>query len=161
MKKAKFQPDNKKEYLKKLRIYPAFLYSRLDKWLKAMSAKGWHIVHCSALSFWFEKGEPEEKEYFTYGLSSREGKYSISLRYPLLEKTYGVKKGKSKISSNETKKYEIVEIDLSRIDPNSDVGYRELVGDRNRLYLRCFLRDTITLLIGALLITVLSVIFIK
>ena len=137
----KFPAALSKQYVKKLRIYPAFLYHRLDKWLKQMSADGWHIVDCGILFFWFEKGEPEEKEYFTYGLSTQEGKYSISLRYPFLEKTYGVKKKKSKINSNEGKKHQIVEIDLNRIDVNNDVGYRELIEDRNRLYLRYFIRN--------------------
>ncbi len=73
-----------KEYIKIIRMYPAFLYHRLDKWLKLMSRSGWHIVHCGLFTFWFEKGKPIEKEYFTYGLSTQEGKYSISLRYPML-----------------------------------------------------------------------------
>jgi hypothetical protein len=133
--------DPKKQYLKKIRIYPTFLYNYLDKWLKEMSLSGWHIIDCHMFSFVFEKGEPTQKEYFTYGLSTQEGYYNISLRYPFLEKTYGVKKKKSKINSNTTKSYQIIEIDLNKIDTQNDVGYKELVNDRNRLYKRFFIRN--------------------
>ncbi len=151
--RKKFRREQGKQYVKKFRIYPSFLYCRLDKWLKSMSLKGWHIVHCGLLFFWFEKGEPAEKEYFTYGLVTHEGKYSISLQYPLLEKTYGVKKKKSKINSNETKTYQIVEIDLGRIDVQNDIGYKELISDRNRLYMRHSLRTFgIILAVAAVLI---------
>ena len=144
----KFQMDPSKQYVKKFRIYPPFLYSRLDKWLKLMSAKGWHIVHSGIFSFWFEKGEPTEKEYFTYGLATVEGKYSISLRYPFLEKTYGSKNKKSKINSNQTKKYQILEIDLNKIDIENDVTYKELINDRNRLYMQYFIRNFCVISVG-------------
>jgi len=139
--KNKFEKDSKKQYIKRIRIYPAFLYSRLDKWLKKMSFKGWHIVHCNTFCFWFEKGHPANKEYFTYGLGSQEGKYSISLRYPSLEKTYGAKNKTSLINSNKSKKYHIVEIDVENVDIETDIGYKELIYDRNKLYLRYFIRN--------------------
>lgn len=132
--------DTDKRYIKKIRFYPYFLYSRLDKWLKLMSLNGWHITHCGMFYFLFEKGKSGEKEYFTYGLSSQEGKYSISLRHPFLEQTYGLKE--SKINSNKTKAYNIIEIDTNRIDVKNDVGYKELISDRNRLYLRYFVRNS-------------------
>ena len=138
----RFQVNSHKKYIKKFRIYPYFLYSRLDRWLKSMSANGWHIVHCGLFMFWFEQGEPLRKEYFTYGLSTQEGKYSLSLRYPFLEKTYGVKAKKSRINSNEKRGYRIIEIDLQRID----TAYKELVSDRNRLYRSHFIRNTIIIL---------------
>ena len=146
LKKKEIRLDPKKTYMKKFRIYPPFLYYRLDRWLSKMSENGWHIVHCGWFMFWFEQGEPLKKEYFTYGLSTQEGKYLISLRYPFLEETYGVKKKKSKINSDEKKGYRIVEIDLKRIDTKNDTGYKELVSDRNRLYLFHFIRDTIAIL---------------
>ena len=132
--------DSQKQYLKKRRVYPCFLYSRLDKWLKSMSLKGWQIVHCGLLTFWFEKCEPEEKEYFTYGLATQEGRYSISMRYPFLDKTYGVQKKKSKINGNDAKTYHIVEIDIKKISENKklEIGYKELIHDRNCLYLQHF-----------------------
>ena len=142
-KKNGFYKDPKKQYLKKYRFYPMFLYSCLDKWLKDMSLKGWHIVHCGLLTFVFEKGEPCEKEYFTYGLSTQEGKYSISLRYPFLEETYGLKSKKSKINFNKAKAYKIVEIDLDKINIKDDIGYNELKNDRNHLYLEYFIRNTV------------------
>ena len=145
--------DPKKQYLKRIRIYPTFLYNRLDKWLKEMSLKGWHIVDCHMFSFVFEKGEPTQKEYFTYGLSTQEGEYNISLRYPFLEKIYGVKKKKSKINSNTSKSYQIVEIDLNRIDTQNDAGYKEMVSDRNRLYKKFFLRN-LSVMLAALVVLI-------
>lgn len=159
--KNKYVPPTKKwmssgkEYIRKIRIYPAFLYHHLDKWLKLMSLSGWHIVHCGLFTFWFEKGEPCEKEYFTYGLSTQEGKYSISLRYPMLEKTYGVKKDKSKINANDTKSYQILEIDRQRIDVANNVGYRELILDRNRLYLQYFARN-LGVILGVATLTIIA-----
>lgn len=154
-----FHMDSHKTYKKVFRIYPTFLYGYLDNWLKKMSLKGWHIVHCGIFLFWFEKGEPKEKEYFTYGLSTQEGKYSISLRYPLLEKTYGVKRKKSKINSNSMKKYQIVEIDLNKINTQNNYSYKELICDRNRLYLRYFIRNFSAVVITILFLIVLSFIF--
>lgn len=139
--KKKFNEYSNNEYAKKIRFYPTFLYFLLDKWLKKMSAQGWHIVHCGIFTFWFEKGKPSEKEYFTYGLSTQEGKYSVSLRYPYLKKTYGVDKKKSVINANENKAHQIVEIDIQRIDVEKDIGYKELIRDRNRLYMAYFLRN--------------------
>ena len=140
-----FQRNPNKQYIKKFRFYPSFLYAHLDRWLKEMSRKGWHIVHSGLFYFWFEKGAPAEKAYFTYGLSTQEGKYSLTLRSPLLEKTYGVSKKASKINANTTKKYQIVEIDTETIDIESDIGYRELLHDRNRLYGMYCIRNLCTL----------------
>ena len=156
MKKFCKQPD--KRYTRKFRIYPAFLYGRLDKWLKRMSLKGLHVVDCGFFTFLFQEGAPEEKEYFTYGLTSQEGEYNLSLRHPFLEKIYGVKKKKSIINSNEKKSYEIVEIDTKRIDVKNDTGYKELVKDRNRLYLKHFLRTLSLLLVLIAVIFIVSVI---
>ena len=98
-----------------------------------MSAEGWHIVHCGIFFFVFEKGEPKNKEYFTYGLSAQEGKYNIELMHPFLEKRYGVKAKRSKINANRSKSLQIVEIDTDKIDVNNDIGYKELISDRNSL----------------------------
>ena len=152
----KFSFDPTKQYIKKFRIYPYFLYSRLDKWLKSMSKKGWHIVHCGIFFLWFEKGEPKEKEYFTYGLPTHEGKYDISLRHLFLEKTYGVKKRKSKINANEAKTCQIVEIDLEKIDIENDIEYKELVSERNRLYMQHFIRVSCAIAISILLVIAFS-----
>lgn len=157
--KIQFKADPQKQYLKKWRFYPTFMYSHLDKWLNNMSREGWHIVHCNAICFLFEKGAPEEKEYFTYGLSTQEGKYNLSLIHHNIEKTYGVKKHKSKINSNENKIYQIVEIDQNKIDIQNDVGYKELVSDRNRLYLQYFLRNTAVFLLAVLILVALVCLF--
>lgn len=147
--------SSQKEYVKKLRIYLPFMYSHLDKWLKSMSTNGLHIVHCGMFVFWFERGKPAKKEYFTYGLNTQEGEYDILLRHPNLEKLYAVKSKKSKINSNKTKTHQIIEIDTDKIDIESNVGYIELIKDRNSLYLKYFVRNIIVLLIVALLLVVL------
>ena len=157
--KKRFQKDTTQKYLKRVRIYPSFMYGRLDKWLKEMSLSGWHIVHAGLFTFIFEKGEPCVKEYFTYGLVTQEGEYSISLRYPFLEKTYGVKEKKSKINSNKAKTHSIVEIDLERINPKENAGYKELVADRNRLYLRYFIRNAFAILVPVVVWFVVSLIW--
>lgn len=155
-KKKQFRRDPNKQYIKKFRIYPSFLYSRLDKWLKKMSLSGWHVVHCGFLFFWFEKGEPMNKEYFTYDyLSAYEGAYSIDLRFPFWEKTYGVKRKKSIINSNQAKKRNIIEIDTKKIDIKKDAGYLELISDRNRLSLRFFIRNLAVIAIVILILLLL------
>ena len=130
----KFLKNPSKQYKKIYRFYPQFMYQRLDKWLKQTSAKGWHIVHCGIFYFLFEKGKPQQKEYFTYSVDSplqSEGIFSISMRYPLLRSQFGVNRKKSKINSNLNKAYQIVEIDVNKV---SDYEYAELKEDRNRLY---------------------------
>lgn len=157
LQRKKFRPDPRKHYVKKIRICPYFLYSYLDQWLQLMSSRGWHIVHCSMFVFWFEKGERAQKEYFTYGLATQEGKYNLSLRYPTLEKTYGLEKKKSKINSDDTKAHQIIEIDRNRIDVQNNIHYRELVYDRNHLYWRHFIRNVSIIIFSIIVIAVISV----
>ena len=140
---SKFEYIPSKQYRKVFKVYPACLFYLLDKWLKAMSKKGWHIVHCGLFFFIFERGLPFEKEYFTYQIFTQEAKYNLMLMYAFLEKTFGVKEKKSKINANKTKKYQIVEIDTDKIDVAHDVEYNELVSDRNRLYFRYSVRNYI------------------
>lgn len=145
-----------KEKVVKFRYYPSFCYRCLDKWLKKMSLQGLHIVHCGVFTFVFEEGKPELREYFTYGLSTQDGRYSVTLQYPFLEEKYGVKKAKSIINSNDSKKYQIVEIDITRIDIENDVGYKEMINDRDRLYMHYFLKVAIALsFVTAFLLTLL------
>lgn len=146
----------KKQYIKKHRFYLSVFYPCLDKWLKKMSSRGFHIVHCSLFTFWFEVGVPLAKEYFTFSEVLNEGKYSILLRHPSFQVKYGVKKSKSTINDNESKAYQIVEIDLERINVKSDIGYKELVSDRNALCRRYVLRNICLLLFVGLLLGVLS-----
>ena len=128
-----FYKDPKKKYIKKFRIYPSFMYARLDRWLKKMSLSGWHIVHCGMLFFVFEKGEPANKEYFTYLHLINEKNHNLALMFPFLEETYGVKAKKSKINANKSKFHQIVEIDTQKIDTEKDVGYLELISERNKM----------------------------
>ncbi len=151
-----FVREKNKRYLKKFRIYPAFLYNRLDKWLKSMSLKGWRLVRCGIFSFLFESSEIKEREYFTYDATKREGKYSLSMRHPFLEEKYGIKKKKSKINAQERKPYLIVEIDTQKIDIQNDVGYKELLADRKRLSLLYFLRN-VGLFILSVIIIILAI----
>lgn len=73
--------------IRKIRFYPECFFFMLDAWLKRMSQDGYHLVDHGIITYIFEKGIPENREYFTYS-SDRigEGKYSISLRYPNLKK---------------------------------------------------------------------------
>ena len=158
-KRKRFNPDPRRQYKKVARIYPYFLYRLLDKWLKEMSKKGWHIVHSSLFFFWFEKGKPEQKEYFTYGLHSQKGKYDLLLLHPSLQKKYGVKEKKSIVNANESKVYKTIEIDTEKIDVETDVGYKELINDRNRLYLRHFFVNSSLLLISIAVFVVLLLLF--
>ncbi len=146
----KFQKDPKKKYIRKFRIYPSFMYHRLDKWLNKMSLLGWHLVDSNLVSFLFEQGNPENKIYFTYetdGARNDAGKYSIPLRYQFLDKTYGVKSKYSKLNKNRRKAYLTVEIDTRKIDIENDIGYKELICDRNRLYRKLAIRNAIILLV--------------
>lgn len=155
-KHRRFEINSQSEYKKVYRFYPYFLYFRLDKWLKSMSKKGWHIVHSGLFYFLFEKGEPKEREYFSYGEITHEGRYSITLRHPFLEKVYGVDKKKSVINSNKEKRVNIVEIDTDKISGEKAYGYRELVSDRNRLSLSFFLRNAFAILICVIVLILLK-----
>lgn len=152
-----FSKDPSKEYKTVFRIYLPFMYHRLDKWLKEMSANGWHIVHCGFFYFVFEKGNPRPKEYFTYELTqpyNSEGKYSIILRYPLLETQFGVRKKRSKINANPDKAYQILEISTAKVD---DYAYEELKSDRNRLYKKKAIVNALYFLLFLVLGVILSV----
>ncbi len=153
---SKFEKLPQKQYKKKHRFFLGIMYAQLDKWLKKMSLSGWHIVHCGVFTFWFEKGLATEKEYFTYGDPPNEGKYSVLLRHPQLEKKYGVSKKKSKINANKNKAYEIVEIDLNLI--HADIGYEEMVNDRNRLYLLYFIRNVLACMLALMVVIALSLV---
>ena len=133
-----------KETIKRFRIYPPFLYSKLERWLKRMSCQGWHLVSRKfCVIYYFEKGKQEEKEYFVWDPTyTGEGKYSISLRYPDLIKTYGVPKKKSLLNKYAVEKYDtIVEVNTEKIDIENDIGYKELKYDRDRLYRLRFFRN--------------------
>ncbi len=126
------------------------MYSRLDKWLEQMSLTGWHVVHCSCYVFWFEKGEPMKKVYFTPVNYRNNGtKYNLERKYPFFDVAYGMDKKKSKINANITKTLPILEIDIQRIDIQRNEGYKKLVAGRNILSLQCFIRNILRTTIAA------------
>jgi hypothetical protein len=106
----------------------------LEKWLKKMSNKGWHLVSRKfAIIYYFEKGLPEDKEYFVWSPTyTGEGRYSIDMRYPSLAKTYGKNKKKSKLNNNSFKN----SVNIIEVDPQKkDYAFDELRHDRNRIYI--------------------------
>ena len=120
-----------------------------------MSQKGWHLVYSTGFSFLFEEGEPEDREYFTYGICTQEGRYDLFLMYPMLEKTYGLKN--SKLNKNELKLPRTIEIDRKKLEEKNKVGYNELVSDRNRLYKKYFIRNTVIFSIVILCLVLLDI----
>ena len=158
----RFQKDPSKKYIRRFRFYPSFMYQYLDNWLSKMSRRGWHLVHSNMVSFLFEQDHPEEKLYFTYeadGFRNDSGQYSIPLRYPFLEKTYGITKKYSKLNKNESKAYLTIEIDTERIDTENDISYKELLSDRNRLYKRRAIRNAVVF--GVLVLLVILFVYIN
>ena len=156
MKKSsrRFAKNPSKKYVRKFRLYLPFAYKNLDKWLNKMSLSGCHVVDSNFISFLFECGEPQNKIYFTYNAGwgrNDAGKYSIPLRYPFLEKTYGMKPKYSKLNKNQSKTYLTVEIDTQKIDVENNIGYKELVNDRNRLYNKLAIRNALIVFLTALL----------
>ena len=130
----KYKKNPKKQYKWKFRVYPSCLYSRLDRWLNRMSLSGWHVVDIKLGFFLFEQGKPEDKQYFSYTPTPPRhdgATFSISMRYPFLEQTFGVKKKHSALNKNQSKTHCIIELDPQKIQ---SIGYRELIHDRNRLY---------------------------
>ena len=129
--RGKFCFVPKVEYIKKYRFYPAFLDHRLDVWLKSMSAKGWHFVHQGLLFFYFEKGTPEDRVYF----STNGGIATISLYKGLRRKFPDwrkYEKKKSKLNHNFKNTCRTIEVDVQKIDSE----YEKLVAYRNHICLR-------------------------
>ena len=156
----KFEKDPSKKYIRKFRIYPSFMYHRLDKWLSKMSLLGWHLVDSNLISFLFEQGPPRKSVYFTYVVSSGRkdsGKYDITLRHPFIDKTYGVKNKYSKLNSNKSKSYLTLEIDTEKIDIENDESYSELISDRNSLNKKLAIRNFILFGISILLIVAVTI----
>lgn len=125
----------------RVRIYPPVVYFLLEKWLKKMSTKGLHLVNCNfGIIYRFEKGIPEEKEYFVWDTTrTGEGKYSIELRYPLLRKEFGVKEKRSKLNKNSSRKhFNIIEVDKTKLNTEQNLFFSYLRKERNRLYLLRF-----------------------
>lgn len=149
---------NTSNIIRKIRFYPDCFFFMLDKWLKKMSQKGYHLIDYGIFTYTFEKGRPADKEYFTYSCDrTGDGWFSISLRYPNLKKTYGKKRKKSKLNkANISIGVTIVEIDTDRISI-SDIGYKELIKDRNRLYFFRAVRDVTLVLVMLLILIVVQI----
>lgn len=127
-----------KVLLRKFRFYPRFLLSRMDKWLSKMSADGWHVIYVGMLRFVFEKGVPENKLYFSYlddyPYSSM---YSMPRSVYSFVRKYRVSKKKSKVNLNTERLkcyYKVTELDLEKLDPNTNEEYKDFVRARDDLY---------------------------
>ncbi len=48
----------------KYRFFTVWQEAREEKWLKSMSANGWHLCRVGFFNYEFEKGEPRDYEYF-------------------------------------------------------------------------------------------------
>ena len=88
------------------KIFPTRFIFYVGKLVKKMSNMGWYLFDCHfGVIFCFEKCEFKERDYFIWDPSyPGEGKYSISMRYPFLRKTIGVKAKHSKLNNNTRKK---------------------------------------------------------
>lgn len=136
------------------RIYfvPSFLYFYFEKWLNCMSKKGLQLVYYKGFIYYFKIGEPSDRMYFIYnctGYRKDDGKFSVSLRYPCLEKQYAVTAKLSKLNKL-NKKYlnskRIIEIDKNRVD----IGFNDIVQERNKIYFKKSFRDLLIFLVALL-----------
>lgn len=150
---------NTSNKIRKIRYYPDCFFFMLDKWLKRMSQNGYHLTDYGIVTYIFEKGNPEDREYFTYSCESiGDGRFSVALRYPNLANTYGKKKNKSKLNkANISKGVTIVEIDTARISIFENIGYKELIKDRNRLYCLRALRNVAVVLAMLMILIIVQV----
>ena len=140
-----FYKNPKKQYLTKIRFFPSFLSSSLDKWLSEMSLQGWHIVYCGWLRFVFEKGEKKQRIYFSLCTPDMHWKDSIDLLHPFWRRRYGKHPKKSRINASENP-YRVTEIDYQKFDEQDAIGFRELLNDRHRVSKRYLFRDILILL---------------
>ena len=62
-------------------------------------------------------------------------------------------------NKNQSKTYLTVEIDTQKIDIENDVGYKELISDRNKLYNKRAIRNGFIFLL-AILICIIAIIII-
>lgn len=134
-----------KKLILKFYFVPSFLYSHLEKWLNQKSKSGLQLVCYRGIIYYFEQREPSDRVYFAYnrtGYRNDDGKYSVSLRYPLLERQYAISTKLSKLNKS-NKKYinskKIIEIDKNKID----VVFDDIVRERNTIYFKKFLRDVL------------------
>ena len=147
-----------RQHILKIRLYPEFLYFLLEKWLKKMSCNGYHLIDCKlGFIYKFEVGAPKEKEYFAWSpTATGAGRFSITMRYPNLIKTFGVDKRKSILNKNAiSKNICIIEINTQNQQTNHSVAYTEMKKDRNQLYWFSFLcKFCICLVIFILLVMI-------
>ena len=118
---------------------PAHLFYKVEQWLTEMSLQGWHLIEHNEITYTFEKGKPEHKEYFKWLPRLSKGrKYYVFDKYPLLKQTFGVNYHKSKLNKFGKNNYScsVIEVDAERLnnDSNFRASYNELNRYRNRLY---------------------------
>ena len=135
-----------KNIVKKFRYYPMWLYSKLDNWLNKMSLQGYHLIDYNSFCYTFEKGDPKNTEYFSCewgGFRNDDGYYNVLLRHPFAEEVYGKKK--SKLTKNRKHKmhsFLIMEINKEKISGEIEIGYKELISDRNKYHLKKAIKFT-------------------
>lgn len=129
----------------KYKFYPSFRYRKLELWLKEMSEQGLCLIDYGFLKYVFKESEVSSRIYFVFncgGVHKDEGKYSILLKYPLLEKEYGLSSHRSflnKNMKNKIKHKNILEIDSDKLND----GFYELVAERDKLYLKRTIKNII------------------
>lgn len=129
--------------ISKIYFVPSFLYFFLEDWLNNKSKSGLQLVKHKGFVYYFKEGKPSNRSYFVYnctGYRNDDGKYSVSLRYPCLEKQYALSTNLSKLNELNRKSVnskKIIEIDKKKIDE----AFNEMVRERNKIYLNKFFRD--------------------
>ena len=145
----------------KFRFYPAYRYAKLETWLNDMSSEGWRLIDYGLFKYKFQRSDRKRCKYFVYntvGWRRNDGYYDLSLRYPMLSKTYGIPARQSILNKNIQKNFynkHIVELDEKKIDGE----FQTLVRERDVLLKKMALINLFRLLlliIGYIILTLLN-----
>lgn len=132
---------------KKVIPLPFFSAFLTEFYLNSLCKKGLRLVSWRGIQFQFTESTQPYARYFVYypgdmGFRRGDGKYSLTLRHPNIEKVYGLGKSASKLNlfaQRTSHGFSVVELSQQAL---SNIGYQELLQDRCRLYYRSFLRST-------------------
>ena len=149
-----------KKIIKKYRFYPYWLFFLQDKWLLRQSERGWKLIDYGLFYYVFEEYFGEKIVFFSYdrglgGYRRGDGKYSLSMRYPLLESQFSKKRNKSKLNNSIRKKRNKIIIEIS--SEKIDYSYFELIHDRDKWHLLAWLRNVGYLLFMIIMCLILTV----